>query len=439
MDTKRWAMTRRQAARSMGLGLAGAALAACGAQQGAGAGGGAAPPPARAAVTLEYWSRWGPPTSDVEDQRVAEYVAASAPTKVERTTMTGNYIEKLNAAFAGGSGPDVYTVGGSGIPNFSGKGAALTIGGEPAVQKELPDFFPATIEASKYQGKLNGLPYIVDIRAMIARKDLMQQAGLDPARFPDTWDQFREAARRLTARSGQDFSVVGFGVPKTSWGAHDLFMVLIEQQGERPYSADLARPAFTGAAGRQALQLMVDLLNKDQVDTFNPPKPPPGTNALVAGLQATGWDSAGPVNAARRGAPEALAQIMTAPIPRLRQRITYMGGTYLMASNRPKDAAAAVDFMLYLTAAKHADEINSVQNAVPPRKSAGTSPYVQDPLVKVFYEAVPYGWSYPNHAYYTEIRDAIVPEIEAAMKLEKGVQAALEDAARAAQEYLSRK
>jgi len=414
-------------------------LAACGSQAGSSQTSGNATK-AHPAVTLDYWSRWpAAETTAVEEKRLGEFNAANAPTKVVRSPMVGDYIEKLNTAFAAGTGPDTYTVGGSGIPNFSAKGAALTLDKYPAVIKEAPDFFPAALDACKYQGKLNGIPYIIDIRDMIVRKDLMQQAGLDPAKFPDTWDQFRDAARRMTKRNGQEFQVVGFSMPKTSWGAHDFFITLIEQQGEHAFSADLTKPAFNGAAGQQALQLMVDLLNKDQIDTFHPPAPPANTDPLVAGLQATTYNSAGPVNAARRGAPDVLAHIMTAPIPKLKQRVTYMGGTNLMASNAPKDAGAAVDFLLYLTAAKFADEITSVQNSVPPRKSAGTSDYVKDPLIKTFFDAVAYAWSYPNHPYYTDIRDVIEAGVEAAIKQDKSVQAALDDAARGTQDLLNKK
>ena len=77
------------------------------------------------------------------------------------------------------------------MANFAGKGVGLTLSSYGAVQRETPDFFPATIEASKYQGKHIAMPYILDVRAMIFRKDFMRDAGLDPARFPDTWDQFR--------------------------------------------------------------------------------------------------------------------------------------------------------------------------------------------------------------------------------------------------------
>lgn len=423
--------------------VSGGLLAACGAgaQGPGGAPGGSAAEagrPARPNVTLEYWSRWGPPTSEVEDRRVAEWMTANAPTKVERTSIDP-YIDKLNAAFAGGAGPDVYTVGGSGMPNFASKGAALQLTNYPAVQKEVPDFFPATIEASKYQGKHIAMPYILDVRAMIYRKDFMRDAGLDPDRFPDTWEQFRDAARRLTKRDGGALQRAGFDVPKSGWNAHDLFMLLTEMGGERVFSQDLSRPTFTGPAGRQALQLMVDLVNKDQVDGFDQPRPPSGSNGVVAGTQAVTWTSAGPVNVARRVAPELLGQIGTSPIPRLAQRWTLLGGTWLMVNSKPRDVNGSVDLMLYLTAAKHADDITSVQNAVPPRKSGATSPYVTDPLIKTFYDAVSHAWAYPNHALYTDIREVIVREVAAAIKQEKGVQAALDDAARGTQEYLDRR
>jgi len=182
------------------VGSGGALLAACGAAQGGATtgttGAGEAVSKARPAISLEYWSRWGLPTSEVEDKRVAEWNTANGPTKVERTSINP-YIDKLNAAFAGGSGPDVYTVGGSGMANFGGKGVGLQLSNYQAVQKEVPDFFPSTIEASRYQGKHIAMPYILDVRAIIYRKDLMRDAGLDPAKFPDTWDQFRDAARRV--------------------------------------------------------------------------------------------------------------------------------------------------------------------------------------------------------------------------------------------------
>jgi ABC-type glycerol-3-phosphate transport system substrate-binding protein len=218
-----------------------------------------------------------------------------------------------------------------------------------------------------------------------------------------------------------------------------MFMVMHEALGEHPFSTDLTRPTFSGAVGRQALQFLVDLLTKDRVDDNAKPRPPQGLNSLVAGINAVQWDGPAPITNARLAAPEVAPALATLPIPKWKQRVTYLGGTYLMASSTPKDAPAAVAFMLYLTAAKFADEINGIQDGVPPRKSAANTPYIQDPLIKPMYEAVQYGWSVPNHPYYTQIRDLIATEIRDAYAQTKSVPAALDDAARGAQDYLNRR
>ena len=121
---------------------------------------------------------------------------------------------------------------------------------------------------------------------------------------------------------------------------------------------------------------MVDIVNKDQVDGFDRPAPPPNVDPLIAGVQAVTFTSAGPINNARRTAPEAMVNLGVAPIPKLSQRFTLLGGSWLMANSKPKDVDPAADLMVYLTAAKHADDITSIQNAVPARKSAASSPYV---------------------------------------------------------------
>jgi multiple sugar transport system substrate-binding protein len=436
--TRRWLL-----AASGGVGLA-TPLAACGAARSE-----TAPPvpPAAATavrthpdVTLEYWGRFQPAAGGgVEDKRVAEFVAANAPTKVVRTTMVGSYIEKLTTALAAGNLPDVYNVGGTDIPSLSAKGAALTIAEYPAVQKELPDFFAPPLEQCKYQGKINGLPYTLGPRAIVFRKDLMASVGLDAARFPDTWDAFRDAAKRLTKWEGSSLLRAGFEVPLGGFSAHDFFITLHEELGEHPFAADLSRPTFAGPVGQQALQFMVDLVNKDLVDGSGKPAPPQGFDPVVAGINAMAWTNTSPIVNAKSAAPDIVAALATAPIPKFKQRSTYLAGQYLMVSSKPKDATEAVSFLLYLTAARFADEISSVESGVSPRKSASSSPYLRDPLIKTMYEAIAYAWTVPNHVYYTEIRDVIAAAVIAAVARTKSVEAALMDAARSAQDLLNKK
>jgi maltose-binding protein MalE len=175
------------------------------------------------------------------------------------------------------------------------------------------------------------------------------------------------------------------------------------------------------------------------VDGSGKPAPPQGTDAVVAGVNAVAWTNTSPIVNAKSAAPDVLPNMATAPIPKFKQRSTYLAGQYLMVSSKPKDATEAVSFLLYLTAAKFADEISSVESGVSPRKSASSSPYLQDPLIKTMYSAIEYAWAVPNHVYYTEIRDVIVAAVQAAVARTKSVDAALMDASRGAQDLLNKK
>ena len=59
------------------------------------------------------------------------------------------------------------------------------------------EFFPI-VSAMKRDGKYYGVPTAVRSLALFYNKKLFEQAGLDPAKPPTTWEQFRADADRLT-------------------------------------------------------------------------------------------------------------------------------------------------------------------------------------------------------------------------------------------------
>src|SRR5687768_15503526 len=198
-------ITRRAIQRiTLGLGAVTAtgAISACGAA-------GSAPRAERRAVTVQYWSRWGGSnnTDKVDVARLPEFDQKMAPTKVERTPWVGDhtaFLQKMTVAFAGGSGPDVFTVGTPGIPLFGKQGSLLSVEKYAAVKKELADFFAPVQELGKYKGVLYGLNYFIDMGVTQYRKDLLAREGLptDRKSLPKTWEQFREWGRKLVKWEG---------------------------------------------------------------------------------------------------------------------------------------------------------------------------------------------------------------------------------------------
>ncbi|HXI18840.1 MAG TPA: extracellular solute-binding protein, partial [Chloroflexota bacterium] len=151
-------------------------MAACGA-------GTAAPRAERKAVSVEYWSRWGGAnkTDPVDVKRLPEFDQKHAPTKVTRTPWVGDhtaFLQKMTVSFAGGTAPDVFTVGTPGIPLFGKQGSLLSVEKYPAVKKELADFFAPVQELGRYKGTLYGLNYFIDMGMTQYRKDLLAQEGL---------------------------------------------------------------------------------------------------------------------------------------------------------------------------------------------------------------------------------------------------------------------
>jgi multiple sugar transport system substrate-binding protein len=97
--------------------------------------------------------------------------------------------------------------------------------------------------------------------AIVYRTDLFREAGIDPAGVR-TWDQFREAAQRLTVRDGANVTRWGFGQGFSENQPDPQIVVarLIAAQGS-PFTAD-GRARFATEAGIEGLRFQCDLITR---------------------------------------------------------------------------------------------------------------------------------------------------------------------------------
>lgn len=63
---------------------------------------------------------------------------------------------------------------------------------------DIDDFFEGDVNQYSIDGELYGMPLYSDTNLLYWRTDLFEEAGLDPNRPPQTYDEFREYAQRLT-------------------------------------------------------------------------------------------------------------------------------------------------------------------------------------------------------------------------------------------------
>jgi len=240
------------------LTAAGAALllAACtGAQSDDGKDAAAGYDPA-AAVTLTWWTGQTSEAEKVAEQLAADYHAAHPNVTIKTSPgapTTDELLTKLSAGFAGGSYPDIsYAYGNwAGDLGASGRVQDLTsfVADPSFAWNEMP---AAARTVATVDGKVIGVPALVDNVALIYNKKLFDAAGLPYPTDQWSWEDFRTAAKRLTDTAtstyGTAYSVSGS--EDTTW---HLWPLLWQNGGQ---ILDGKQPAFNSDAGVKALETL---------------------------------------------------------------------------------------------------------------------------------------------------------------------------------------
>ncbi|RHW43624.1 extracellular solute-binding protein [Neobacillus notoginsengisoli] len=115
--------------------------------------------------------------------------------------------DKLLTAVASKKGPDVIQMGTTWIPEFADAGALkdLTPYLEKYPELATENFYEGSVETTKYENIIAGVPWYVDTRVLYYRKDLLEEVGYKEA--PKTWDELRDAAKKLAARGKDQYGI----------------------------------------------------------------------------------------------------------------------------------------------------------------------------------------------------------------------------------------
>jgi len=254
----------RSALLAAGVGVA-LLASACGGSTGTSSGGDAAAGYDRTAtVTITWWTGQTTDAEKVAEKLAAEYHQAHPNVTIDVSTgasTTDDLLTKLSAGFTSGTYPDIsYTYG-----SWAGELAASGRTQNLASYVQDPAFawseFPAAARATAtVDGKVIGIPALVDNLALIYNKGLFDAAGLPYPTDQWSWDDFRTAAKRLTDKArniyGTAYSVSGS--EDTTW---HLWPLLWQRGGQ---ILDGKKPLFNSDAGVQALAYLRSLAVDDK-------------------------------------------------------------------------------------------------------------------------------------------------------------------------------
>ncbi len=125
------------------------------------------------------------------EQAVKRYAAAYSKAKVVVQWRPGNYDQQTAAALLTDSGPDVF----EGSPTLDQIQGGQVVDLTELLDGVKDDFNPAVLAPKTYDGKIWGVPQVIDMQMLYYRKSLLKNAGIEP---PTTVDELVEAAKALT-------------------------------------------------------------------------------------------------------------------------------------------------------------------------------------------------------------------------------------------------
>ncbi|WP_046179278.1 ABC transporter substrate-binding protein [Domibacillus tundrae] len=219
-------------------------------------------------VTIKIWDYLAPDTSSDREQiaLMEKYMEDNPKVKFERTYMPfADMKTKLLQGVGAGDLPDIVVIDNPDHQSFSQAGVFADITDKVEEWGEADKYFEGPMASAMLDGKYYGIPNNSNALAIYYNKDMFEAAGITET--PKTWEEFNEAAKKLTTGDVKGFAMSG----KKSEEGTFQFLPYLWQTG-----ADL--DSFDSSEAKSAMshvQQMVDkgvlssnMINWDQSDVL---------------------------------------------------------------------------------------------------------------------------------------------------------------------------
>lgn len=369
-------------------------------------------------------------TSDAYWQKVEkdfETANTNVDLKLEQQTWDARE-QKISAAFAGKKGPDVLLMIPDQIPQYVANGSLEPI--DDIVMPEKDKFLPAAVPGLTVDGKAYGAPIYHTVTTAMYNKTVLTKAGI--SKPPETWDEIKAAAPKIKAAG---FSTLDYSAsPEATLNLN--FYPLLWQAGGKVFADDGKSVAFNQAPGLEALTFLKTLWDSGDI-----PKSGLSNGNLVAdqpfgkGQVAMAMTST-PADAATVAKTWGAANVELGTPLTGKKQVGYgiPGGLVLNAASENKDAAKK--FLSFMMQPAQLEGLSKASGFFTPL--AGAKPPTTDANATKFADALQYAFPGEANPAARQVMSFLSTEIQAVLTGKKQPQQALDDAAKQANDLLSR-
>ena len=285
--------------------------------------------------------------------------------------------------------PDVFTLDIIWIAEFAAAKWALPL--DQYFKDSTGEYFPGMVQACTWQDKLVALPWFVDSGMLYYRKDFGISA-------PSTWDELIASAKQATGSGKAKFGFL--------WQAKQAEVLVcdlvsfIGSNGGAILQSDGKTVAIADEPAIQAVQLMYDLINKEQITPADvlswdeEPSRRPFTGGEAAFLR--NWSYVWKI-AQSPAESKVVDQVAVVPLPHFpdKKSAAALGGYQYGINASSKKREAAVEFVRWMsspeTQLRFATQLGlcPTRAAVFERPEIGTEQPFMQQLKDVFLGAIP--------------------------------------------------
>ncbi len=402
---------------------------------------------ARAETTLQFYFpvAVGGPITKIVDGMVADFEKANPTIKV-RSIYAGSYsdtLTKVLTAIKGGDVPQISVILSTDMYTLIDEDAIVPIDSllkTDGDKKWLAGFYPGFMENSRTGGKTWGVPFQRSTIVMYWNKDAFKEAGLDPEKPPQTWDELVSFGQKLTKRDDKgNVSQWGIQIPSSGF-PYWLFQALTTQNDVRLMNEAGTKTNYDDPKVVEALQFWVDLSRKHKVH-------PPGIvdwgttpKDFFERKVAIMWTTTGNLTNVRANAKFPFGVAMM-PANKRRGSPTGGGNFYVFKKSTPAQQAASLVFMKWMTAPEQAAKWGIATGYVAVSPAAFETPamkaYVKEfPPAAVARDQLQYAWAELSTHENQRVTKALNDGLQAALTGSKTAAAAMKDAQAEAERIL---
>ena len=392
-------------------------------------------------VTLTWFASRD--TSGYSQQQVDAFNAENPNIQIsyeeQGATTTDLHDKFVTIATAEDSSADIVSMDVPFVPEFAAAGWTIPVEEVlPAPEREA--FFPGTIDGATYDDQLYAVPWYNNGPGLFYRKDLLDEAGLEP---PTTYDELVDQAKQLQT---DDMSGFIFQAAQTEGGLISWLEVLWGHGGA--ILTDDGEVALTeGSAAVDSMQRLIDFIYTDQIS-------PEATLTMATGADAQNvfvegravflrmWMTATSAMEADTSAVKGLWDVATLPSANGEAPGPGCLGTWNLGiskfSRYPEESATAIQF---LTSLEQQTQRYLGSGSLPARSAVFDDAEVQEKYAYVdrLREAFASLRPRPVTPFYSQMSaEALQPNFGAAMTRGKEPQAAIDDMASTIDQILSR-